>query len=191
MATGFGLRLVGRVGGGAARVREYVGLASYGTALYVGDPVVLAATGAMDATGQIIAVEAAAAAVAITGVIVGFDSDISNPYITHRAASTLRKVYVCDDPDAIFEVQEDAVGAAVTQAQIGVMENADIIVAAGNAYTGLSGVMLDSSDHKTGSAQLKIIGVRRDQENAGAATAGAILLVTILEHSLRTADSQG
>ncbi len=194
MATGFGLRLVGRLGGGEPSIREYFVPATDSTALYQGDVVkVVDTTGAMDAVGEDIVITRAATGNPLLGVIVGFRPDASLPYTgQYRAASTARYVLVCDDPNAIYEVQEDAVGGAVTAALIGSLSNADIIVAAGSTVTGLSGTMLDSNTAAATAEDLKILGVRRDGVNAAAASAGAILLVRILSanHALVMTDSQ-
>ena len=146
MATGFGLKLVGRLGGGEPHIGTYSVPASYGTALYVGDPVkVVDTTGTMDATSQYITINAAATGNPILGVVVGFKPEASLPYTGHyNPASTARLVEVCDDPNAIYEVQEDGLVTPLTAALVGSLSNADIIVAAGSAYTGLSGVMLNS-----------------------------------------------
>jgi hypothetical protein len=194
MATGFGARLVGRLGGGEARINVYSVPASDGTALFEGDFVkVVDTTGAMDADGELIAITRAATGNPILGVVVGFEPTAELPYTgQYRAASTLRKVLVCDDPDAIYEIQEDADGGAVTAALIGALSNADIIVAAGSTVTGYSGTMLDSSTAAASAEDLKILGVRRDGVNAAAATGGAILRVRILSanHALVKTDSQ-
>lgn len=195
MATGFGLRLVGRIGGGEAHVAEYNVPSTDSTALYVGDVVKIPdTTGAMDSDGRKINITQAVASDATKlGVVVGFRPDASLPFTgQYRAASTQRYVLVCDDPQALYEVQEDGLGAVVTKAQIGAMNNADIIVAAGSTATGLSGTMLDSSTYTTSAADLKILGVRKDHSNVGALAAGAVLLVRILsaEAALVATDSQ-
>lgn len=194
MATGFGLRLVGRIGGGEAHIGRYYVPATDGTALFQGDVVkVVDTTGAMDAAGEYITITRAATGNPLLGVVVGFKPDASLPYTgQYRAASTARYVDVCDDPNAIYEVQEDAVGGAVTAALIGALSNADIIVASGSTVTGLSGTMLDSNTAAASAEDLKILGVRQDGVNAAAATAGAILRVRILSsnHAIVKDDSQ-
>lgn len=191
MATGNGAKLVGRLGGGNANVKTYFVPSTDSTALYVGDFVSSAATGAMDTNSQVAVVTRATAGHSLVGVIVGFEPDPSLPYTgKYRAASTARYVQVCNDPDAIYEIQEDADGGAVSAQAIAEMQNADIIVAAGSTVTGTSGTMLDSNTAAATSAQLKILGVRRDGGvNAGAASAGALLLVKIFEHALVRVDS--
>lgn len=187
MATGFGLIPVRRLGGGSPNIGVYTVPASDSTALLVGDVVELVNT--MDTANELKTVTRATAGNVLLGAIVGFGVDASLPYTGNiRAASTLRTVYVCDDPRAVFQVQEDAVGGSVAAASIGEMQNADIIVASGSTATGLSGTMLDSSTATTSAANLKIVGVRRDKVNVGAST--AILEVIIFEHAFTTADSR-
>lgn len=195
MATGFGLRLVGRLGGGEPHIQRYHVPASNSGALYQGDLVkVPNTTGVMDTPGEYIDITIAADADdVVLGAIVGFKPSPALPYTgQYRAASTERYVDVCDDPYAIYEIQEDAVGGAVTAALIGALSNADAIYAAGSTVTGLSGTMLDSSTAAATALQLKILGVRQDGTNAAAATAGAVLLVRILsaQHALIATDSQ-
>lgn len=192
MATGFGARLIGRAGGGAPRIREYYVPSTDSTALFQGDFVTLVpTTGAMDPNNEVPAIQRAATGNVLLGVVVGFKPDASLPYTgQYRAASTARYVLVCDDPDAIYEIQEDAVGGAVTAALVGAMSNADIIVAAGSTVTGLSGTMLNSDTAAASAEDLKIVGVRRDLVNAAAQTAGAILQVMILAPAIKATDSQ-
>lgn len=192
MATGFGLRLIGRAGGGSPRCREYYVPAGDSTALLQGDVVKLTASaGTLDPLNEVQGITRAATGDKLLGVVLGFRPDPSLPYTGQiRAASTARYVTVCDDPDAIYEVQEDAVGGAVTAAQVGAMFNANIIVASGSTVTGLSGTMLDSSTATQSAADLKIVGVRRDLSNAAAQTAGAILHAMILAPAIKATASE-
>jgi len=151
--------------------------ASDGTAMFIGDFV--KSGGTADANGIPSAIQAAAGD-ALRGVITGFLPDTADSLI-YRAASTLRYFFVCDDPDAIFEIQEDAVGAPTALVDVG--ENADITVAAGSTATGTSGMQLDSSDHKTATAQLRILGFVQSPTNEPG-VANAKLLVRINEHEL-------
>lgn len=189
MATGFGANPIGRIGGGDARVRPYVLPATDATIMGKGAFVELA--GAEDAVERVPTIIKATAGHVLLGVIVGFQVDPTDPYNgDYRKASTRRVAFVCDDPDAIFEIQEDAVGGAVSAANVMSGANADIVVAAATEATRISGDMLDSSTAGSGSANLKILGVRRAKDDLdAAATAGAVFEVMILEHALRTADS--
>ena len=178
-----GFKLVGTLHGRPAQIRRYAILAADGTATFIGDAVKVG--GSSDAGGFTKSVVQAAAADAILGVMVGVDkitgvSDANlNLYQTHRPASVLMNVWVCDDPDAIYEIQEDGVGATIAVGDIGL--NADIIVAAGNATSGMSGMEVDiESKLTTATLQVKILGLvdRADNELA----ANAKLLVKINNH---------
>lgn len=190
MATGTGLKPVRKIDGGELRVRPYVAPASEGSVLCVGEVVEL--NGGIDTATGLPTIKLATAGNTLLGVVVGFEGGIASSPLDGdiRAASTRRVVLVCDDPDAVFQVQEDAVGGAVSAANVATMANADIIVSAGTSTTRVSGTMLDSSTATAASANLKIIGQLRDDVNAAAQSAGAVLEVIIFEHALRTADSQ-
>jgi hypothetical protein len=176
--TGFGLRLKGRIGGGAPRVQEYYIPATDATALGENDVVQLLATGALDPTGQVPVVQAFVSGKVPLGVIQGFRPIAGLPYAGNKPASTACYVQVCDDPQAIYEVQEDAVSSVVTAAQVGAMYNAplNVVVSTGNQ----SGTMLTSASATTSISDVKIIGARRDASNAVGQTGGAILEVVLL-----------
>ncbi len=180
-----GAKLVGHLYGATPQIREYVVPAADGTALFVGDFV--KTYGTADATTGMSTVIQAAAGDTLRGVVVGFKPIDTAQSLTleslYRPVSVRQVVYVCDDPNAIFEIQEDAVGATVALIDIG--ENADIIVAAGNTTSGASGMELDSSDHKTATAQLRMLGFVRRADNTPA-SANAKLLVMINEHELKS-----
>lgn len=134
--------------------------ASDSTALYVGDPVIIA--GSADADGVPTATRATAAGGAyISGVVVGFSPVLGagasgRDSTTYRAASTARYAYVADSPDLIFEVQEDAVGGALAATDVGL--NADLIAGSGSTLTGRSGWQLDTSTKATtNTLQLRIV----------------------------------
>lgn len=156
---------------------KYYVPSSDGTAIFIGDFV--KSGGTTDADG-VPTVAQAAAGDALRGVVVGIIPDTADSLI-YRAASTARYLLVADDPDLIFEIQEDAVGAPTALVDVG--ENADITVAAGSTTTGTSGMQLDSSDHKTATAQLRILGFVQRADNVPA-VANAKLLVRINEHEL-------
>jgi hypothetical protein len=68
-------------------------------------------------------------------------------------------------PDVICEIQEDSVGGALAAVDVGL--NADIIyTVAGSTTSGRSGMELDSSDKKTGTAQLRILRLVPREDNA-------------------------
>ena len=128
--------------------------AGYGTALFIGDPVIKVAGGSNTAAvtvpgggsfgiGTLPSVEKAAEGDGdlITGVIVGFSPLPTNLEVKHNPASTARVAYVCDNPDVVFEVQADG---AVPAASMGL--NAVLIYThTGSTVTGLSGAELDTT----------------------------------------------
>lgn len=162
---------------------KYYVPASDATALFIGDPVIIA--GSADADG-VPSVTLATAGSRITGVVVGFvpkaglsaGSTDSAMDVGYRAASTEAYVLVADEPGLVFEVQEDADLGALTAADVGL--NADLIVAAGNTYTKRSGVELDSSTKATTSAQVRIVGFSQRVGNEPG-VANATVLVSIVE----------
>lgn len=147
-------------------LRKYYVAAGDSTALFIGDPVIISGTG--DAKG-VPAVTRAAAGDRITGVVCGIANDETLPAsndmmeMGYRPASTAGYVLVCDDPEVLYEIQEDSDGAALAVTSIGL--NADLIAAAGNTYTRRSGYMLDSSSAATTSAQVRIIELEQRADN--------------------------
>lgn len=155
----------------------YYHAAADATALYIGDPVLKA--GSADGAG-IASVVRATAAGAITGIVVGFVPNGVVDVAGYGAASTAYYVLVDDDPDRIYEIQEDGVGGQLAAADIGL--NADYILAAGNAYSKRSGAMLDTSTKAvTATLPLKIIGLVPRPDNAFGAYAK--VLVKINNHT--------
>lgn len=153
--TPFGLRPIKHKSGAPynGAFNSYFVPASYATALFIGDPVVKTGTSNTArvsapaagefAIGTLPEVNKAAAGDnnAITGVIVGFAPDPDGLGRIHNPASTARVVYVCDDPDVVFEIQADG---AIAAAQVGL--NAVLIYTnAGSTTTGMSGAELDTT----------------------------------------------
>lgn len=162
-----------------AATRYYVP-ASDGTALYLGDPVITA--GGADADGvQTVTKATAAGGAYMLGPVVSVEP-VTRDSTPYREASTARYVWVADDPDLIFEIQEDAVGGALAAADVGL--NADWIAGTGDAIYGRSGAELDSSTKATtNTLQLRIEGfVQRTDNEIGA---NAKVLVAINLHSHR------
>lgn len=190
MAQGFGLRFSRTLHGNAPiSMRCYVP-ASDGTILAKGDVVKL--TGAMDDPNNIApSIARAATGDKLLGVVAGFQVDGSLPLKSnYRAASTARYVDVLIDPDAVYQVQEDAVGGAVTAAHVAAMYNAALVVSDASAVTGEATSMLDSSTAVNTATDLKIVGVASDGgNNVAGATNGAILEVMILAPSIKATAS--
>lgn len=152
--TPFGLRPIRHRNGAPynGSFGAYYTAATYGTALYVGDPVIRVAGGsnatALNAPGgvfpigtlPIIEKATVGDGNAITGVIVGFGPDPDGLGRIYNPASTARLVYVADDPDLVFEAQMEG---TLTATMVGL--NAVLIYThAGSTSTGRSGAEVDT-----------------------------------------------
>lgn len=134
---------------------------TYGTALFIGDPVIIV-TDASDANGVPTVQRATAAGGAyMIGAITGMAFGGSPPVAVTRdmpvyhPASTAGYVFVADDPDLLFEIQEDSLGGVMTVGAAG--RNADLISGSGSTASGYSGFMLDSSTlNTTATLQLRV-----------------------------------
>lgn len=143
-------------------------VATDATAIGLYEPV--STTGTADANGFPI-IKRNVAGAAIRGVAVGFmqytpghkaASLAANSGYTqyhYRPASTTMYVLVMDDPNAIFEVQEDGDTTPIAITSVGL--NCDLATAADcNTTTGLSTAKLDSNTvNTTATLQCKILGL--------------------------------
>lgn len=194
--TPFGLRPIGHPSGlSKASVRAYHVPASYGTALFPGDPVVKTGTsntaevtapgvGVMP-IGAMADVNKAAAGDnnPITGVIVGVAADPDALGRRYIPASTGGVVFVNDDPQTEYEIQADE---DIVAADIG-LNAALVYTNAGSTATGQSGAELDSSTvATTATEQLRIIGVTPRTDNEAASNFTKVR-VRINRHSEITA----
>lgn len=164
--TPFGLRPVRYLSGapynGAANV--YTTASGDSTAIFVGDPVILSGT-AQTINGVTYAdVDQAATGDVITGVVVAVLPETRDSLI-YRAASTVRRLLVADDPGLLFEIQEVSGGTALTTAAIGL--NANIVVGSGSTATGQSGVELNNAtEATTNTLDVQIVGLANREDNA-------------------------
>ena len=177
--SAFGLRPIGKVG----QNRDNQGLSEYdiaasASAIFQNDPVEMAATGT---------ITVAAATDTLLGSLTGVfftDASTSKPtFANHLKASNTAtdiKGFVSDDPYERIEIQSDDATAA---ADVGL--NADIVYASGASPNFVSKVELDHSDLKTGTAQLRVLGISKDIENNEAGSANVNLVVMINEHFLK------
>lgn len=138
-------------------------------ATFVGDAV--KGAGAADATGKYPTVTQATAGAAVLGVVIGFGDNPytmthpDNPNRSYRPASTAMYAFVVDDPQVIFEVQEDSDANSITAAMVGLSTN--FVVGSGSTVTGKSAMELDSSDTATdtsGNCRILRLANRDDNE---------------------------
>ena len=167
--TPFGAKPVKHLNGspwnGKANV-YYVPAAENTMALFIGDFVKSA--GSADATGKYPTVTAGTATAAIRGVIIGMGD---NPYtMTHpdtpnrnyRPLQTEMYVWVVDDPQVIFEIQEDSVAGSIAYASVGL--SCDFTAGAGSTTTGRSAHEVDSSEVNT-TGQLRLLRIVNREDN--------------------------
>lgn len=163
--------------------------ASYGTALYIGDPVI--SGGSSDANG-VPNIVIGATTGALRGVIVGLSNGegsaagINNPNIDYKPASDPNVWYamVVDDPNVLFTVQEESNGTQLAATNVGL--NTISKSGTGNGY--ISGWMIPSATgatpNTTATLQLRLFGLVRTPANTNAFGAYAKWLVQINVHEL-------
>jgi hypothetical protein len=164
--TPFGLKPVRYVSGapynGAADVMVHD--SGDGTALYIGDCVLI--TGASSVINGVTYpnVIRAATTDVVSGVIVGVLPDVATS-LPYCVASTTRRLLVATDPNLLFECQEIGTGTALTADDIGL--NVSLSVVSGSTTTGLSGSVLNNATEATSNALLlKIVGLVNRADNA-------------------------
>ena len=197
--TAFGLKPVRTVSGAdwSGKVRSYYASASYATAMYIGDPVVLYGQGnqnAVDAIGGSfvpgslaeVRLATAGASNKIAGVITSVMA-VSRDSVIYREASVERILHVVDVRDVIFQIRGDGGGAL---AYTTVSLNAVLISGTGSAVTGLSGWALDEGTTTAPAAdatyQLDILNVANFVGNE-VASKYAVWEVLINQHSFAPA----
>lgn len=169
------------------QARIYSIAAAYATALYIGDPV--KSSGTADANG-VPGIVLGATTGALRGVIVGLGSAeglIANPKnldITYRPAAAQATDWyamVVDNPDVLFEVQENANGTALAATEIGL----NTISVSGTGSGFVSGWMLasatDATPANTATLQLRLMGLVRRQQNAFGAYAKHLVKINVHE----------
>ena len=158
---------------------------NYGTALFIGDPVIVTGVvGSDDTTGVCPVVNRAEAGDTkrISGVITSIQPDPTALSRIYIPASTGGYVNVCMDPDVVFIVQDDA-GATLTSAVIS--DNAVLATGTGSTVTGLSAFELAAATTPASDAsyQLLILSVHDVPDNA--VGANCIWEVLISNHTMR------
>lgn len=187
----YGLQFSRTLHGGQPLTKTFYIPSTNSTALFVGDVVELVnTTGVMDPKGAVPQITQGVTGHILLGVVEGFAVD-SSQIVTgnYRPASTNRYVQVNIDPDSCYYAMQDDVAGAMAQATIGALTNCALIIGTGSTVTGLSGTMVDSSQVTASAADVKVIGIREDTVNVGAAAA-CELEVMILAPAIKATDSQ-
>lgn len=168
------------------QARVYSVAAAYGTALYIGDPVI--SSGTADTNG-VPGIAIGATTGALRGVIVGLGKtegmvpNYSNLDITYRPASDAAVWYamVVDDPNVLFAVQEESNGTQIAATEIGL----NTISKSGTGNGFVSGWMIPSvtgaTPATTNTLQLRLMGLIRTQDNAFGAYAKHLVQINVHE----------
>lgn len=170
------------------QARVYCIPAAYSAAaIYIGDPVI--SGGSADALGTP-TVALGAATGALRGVVVGLGlsptlmGNPGNVDITYRPAAAQAKDWyalVVDDPNVLFEIQENSNTTQIAAAQIGL--NTVPILAAGNGF--VSGWQVasvtDATPATTATLQLRLMGLVRREGNAFGAYAKHLVKINVHE----------
>jgi len=134
---------------------------------FIGSPVAIA--GSSGDSGKYPLVQLATASIPILGSVVGFST---TPYLVGDVTD-LDRVYsistedvyvaVADDPDLVFEIQEDS-STTFTIAAVGA--NADLTVESGNTTNGKSTVEIDcATEDVTSTLEVKILRLVAREDN--------------------------
>ena len=156
---------------------EYTISSTYGTNIFTGDLAIQAADGDIEVS--------AATSTNNIGVFNGCfytDSNGKPQYAKYWPASTTSTdavAFIIDDPNVIFEAQED--GSALALADRGT--NTDLVATAGSTTTGRSGHEIDSDERgSAATSQFRVVAVSKDPSNNTVASANCNWYVKILEH---------
>mgnify|MGYP001604592912 FL=1 len=162
--------------------------ANYGTALYLGLPLI--ATGASDANAiPTVQIATAAGSNYTIGPMMGIAdggepvTTVTRDMVTYHPASTLQYILVADDPNTVFEAQEDGLVTPIATATAGT-KNVSLIAGAGSTTTGYSGWQLDSDTVATTALQIRLLrGVHRADNEMAALYSKWLCMINL--HSLR------
>lgn len=161
-------------------------VAAYATALYIGDPVI--SSGSADANG-VPGIAIGATTGALRGVIVGLgryeglQANPSNLDISYRPAADPAAWYalVVDDPNVIFEVQEESNGTQLAATEVGLNQ----ISKSGTGNGFVSGWMIPSATGATpattATLQLRLLRLARRPDNAFGAYAKWLVQINVHE----------
>lgn len=170
-------------------VRYYYHASDNSQAVYIGDLVTATGDTSLVTVGGIVMsipnVTQSATGDVFQGVCVGAIANTRDSP-TYGAASTGIVLAVCDDPDALFAVQDVSTGTPLTPNAIGL--NINVLVNQGSTITGLSGMVLNNTTElDTNTLDLKIVGQLQSPGNdlgtaAATGAASGAWLVRINRH---------
>lgn len=151
-----------------------------GTALFIGDPVILAGSSGNAQEGPdsypTVTRATAGATNRITGVVVGFQPTPALQPYGYRPANVAMNVIIADDPTVEFVIQADATG--ISAAQVGL--NANLTAGSGSTATKRSGFILDgTTPDPDATFQLRILGLQPQIDNEFGAYADVLVRINL------------
>ena len=187
----FGFRPVMHKGGAPYNGAANLYLATCGTSLFIGDPVLITGqsnsaelNGMPPGSVPIVNVVGTTDVSPISGVIVGVVPTDATSTTYYAGTKTATQVWVCDDPDMLFEVQCDG---TITQEEVG---NAAVMVTthAGSTTTGRSGSEISATLATQGVYVLERLAPRADNDLA---SANAKCWVSVRKHTRSHSGGRG
>src|SRR6185437_5010007 len=162
-------RTTGEPYNGAANI--YYVPSSVSSNIFIGDPLTWL-TNAADANGiPGITLATAGSSNNLLGAMIGIVSGgepiipVTRDLPVYHQASTAGYILVADDPDLLYEVQENNSGGAMVQGAPG--RNVNLVSGSGSTITGYSGWMLASNTlQTTNTLQMKIMRLLEQADNA-------------------------
>jgi|TARA_R110000868_G_scaffold20938_5_gene87783 hypothetical protein len=150
------------------------------TALFIGDPVILAGSSGNAQAGPesypTVTRATAGATNRISGVVVGFQPTPALTPYGYRPASTAMNVLIADDPGLEFVIQVDSTGIADTQVGL----NANLTSGSGSTATKQSGFILDgTTPDPDATYQLRILGLEPQINNEFGAYADVLVRLNL------------
>lgn len=136
---------------------EYAVDASNTPACFVGDFI------AMEADGNVGPAVAGTTKI-ILGVMVGRLPNYGDLTLNYLPVSTAGSIWVCDDPDVIFECQEVSSGTALAATDVGM--NTPIVIGAGSTTTGISGHEINNAGEVATIEQIRLLRLVPRADNA-------------------------
>lgn len=141
-------------------------------AFAIGDPVVLAGSADTNGVATITLATAGTGNLVLGPIVSGagalnygsaYGVPAESPIVIPATKTRAYYVLVCDDPNVIFDIQEENVGSALTAADVGL--NGNLVGGTNNGY--ISGWELDRTGTAVGATlQLKLLGLSQYSGNA-------------------------
>ena len=171
--AGFQLSKTQGASGYTGKVQTFAFLAADANLMAIGDAVIVSGTASAEGVASITRANGGAGT-AITGVIAGFDPDLSNLELKGRTASTARLAKIEVDPNAIYELEIGSI-LAITDVSANFL-----LTPTGPTTTGslVRSAMVSGAASATG--PLRLIGLVEPTDGTALGAVGNLGLFTII-----------